>query len=836
MKRNFIAHSIVRLTQECSVTRPSSSSCNAQAPNAPVSENQAAFPSPSRSYEGAAFHQQKLLLDSAKSSAKKDPIAFCGQFYADTSGLTEKSRIELAKLILEASPRCLAENIRKFKIFDERVRTEFAKIVAEKSAYALAENIQNFSVFFDESARIKLAHIVAKKEPIALISHIRNFEIFDESAKIELLHIAAEKEPVYLASHIQNFSISNESVRIGLAQILAEKYPTELVKNFQNFAISDENAKIRLAQILVKKHLSTSFISDDLGYLEKLQISNRSALSNLYASVYLGLIAKGKMHETDKAWINNFFPRESQSMSLAHVATQFGNPHPVIAEFLKAAEQQPDPHIREILSTWTHLVSLRFAADQLPETAWQGLKGPLEAIWKWRAPAMRYVLTHLLAQQCLPPEAKDVDGFLAFCKQFTKPHTHLYPALLFPLFQSAPNDLALEKLMRLLRRPEFKDVKRQKAVLNVLVALVQADRFPDDLKRSLLQAAVSNGNDREAARSLKDTAPLMECLVSLSPRLGNAALPRLQSIHSPGDFNAQMNKVFKDLFPGLFNAQNAATCLNRLEDSRHPAGMFSYAAKMQNGLVDYEKASVLAAIGQFVKATVLSPNPEHAFRELRYDSAKSPHLRLLADKAPTKFAQWQQPCIYEPSVAFLDEAADSTEKTNITTHLQQCTVIDTDAAADLFLCGTEVVGSCQSIQDEPRSNKALMGYVLDGKYRLLAIKSAEERLMGRRMLRLLWDEQAQQPVLHLERLYHNPGVPKKYQQALVELAQQKARQMGCALVSHDQALQSDGDYPAPLIAYPTHWPFEYIDAKGLGVRPGMEGYQLSGAKIVASPY
>ena len=441
-----------------------------------------------------------------------------------------------------------------------------------------------------------------------------------------------------------------------------------------------------MARILARKHLSASFfISDDLGYLEKLQISNQSALSNLYASFYLGMIAKGKMHETDEAWINNFVPCDSQSMSLAHAAAQFGNPHPVISRFLKTAEQESAPHIREILCTWTHLMSLRFAADQLPETAWQDLKGPLEAIWKWRAPTMRYVLAHL--------------------------------------------------------------------------------------------------------------------------------------------------------FPGLLNAQNAATCLTRyLEHSRHPTGIFSYTAKMQNGLVDHEKASVLAAIGQFVNAAVLSPDPEHAFRQLRYEPARSPHLRLLADKAPTRFAQWQQPCIYEPSAAFLDEAAGGTEKTNVATHLQPCAVIDTDAAEDLFLCGTEVVGSCQSIQEGPRSSKALMGYVLGGKYRLLAIKSADERLMGRRMLRLLWDEQAQQPVLHLERLYRNPGVPKKYQQALVELALQKARQMRCALVSHDQALPSDGDYSAPLIAYPTPWPFEYIDAKGLGVRPGIRGYQLSGAKIVASPH
>ncbi len=127
-----------------------------------------------------------------------------------------------------------------------------------------------------------------------------------------------------------------------------------------------------------------------------------------------------------------------------------------------------------------------------------------------------------------------------------------------------------------------------------------------------------------------------------------------------------------------------------------------------------------------------------------------------------------------------------------------------------------------------------MGYALDGKYRMLAIQSADKRLMGRRMLRLLWEEQTQRPVLHLERLYHNPGIPEKYEQALVELARQKARQMECVLVSHDAALPSGGDYPALLIAHPTPWPFEYVDAARLGVRAGQEGYQLSGARVVGS--
>ena len=928
---------------------PMSANTNTPASNPPVSENSAEFPSPSPQHEGAASRQQKLLCESAKASAANDPTEFCLRFNADTSGLTEKSRTELAKWLSETSLWDLAENFQKFAISNEESRIEIAWCIAKENCYSLVKNIQNFEIS-NESAMIELAYVIAEKEPALFIKKFQNFEISNErvliellykvaeehlrelvenfqnvgisneSVRIELVHKiaekhledligksqklgiffqserdrvayeAAERKLHYLVSHIQDFKISNESAKIELAQliaktcqkflveniqkfeitdererirlakIVAEKDLEVLVRNFQNFAISDERTKLELAQTLIRKHLSTSLI--DEGYFEKLQISNPSAQANLYALAYLGLIAKGEMSAIDKRWINQFFPHDPKPMSLDQVAKQFGNHHPVIEDLLDAAMQQSDPHIREILSTWAQLVSLRFAADQLPEAAWHELKGPLEAIWKWHAPAMRYVLTHLLAQQCLPSEAKDANGFFAFCKQFTRPHTRLYPALLFPLFQSTPDDPTLKELMPLLRQSDFKDAKRQKAMVNALVALAQADHLSDDLKRSLLQAALPDDSDletalppgkkarslekedrslRKRARSLGEIAPLMECLVSFaqhSPKNENAVvLQRLKSIGKPGDFNEQMNKVFQDLFPDLPNAQNAADQFNRYrKHARHATGLITYTVKMQNYWNHREKKSVLAAIDQFVNATVLSPDPEHAFQQLRYDPANSENLRLLKEKSPKAFEQWKQSCIYEPSAAFRNQAAPFSRQDD-----KHLFVIDTDAAEDLFLCGTEVAESCQSIQNIPYNNKTLMGYVLDGKYRMLAITSEDGHLMGRRMLRLLWDKREEQPVLHLECFYKNPGIPKKYELALVELALQKAKKMNCALVSHDTELTKLGNLLgdpsfAQLIAFPTPWPFESVDADKPRVVAGKEGYELPYARFVLSPH
>lgn len=781
---------------------------------------------------------ESAMIELACDVAEKEPILFIKNFQKFKIS-NERATIDLLSKIAKKHLRDLVENFPNIGISNESVRNELVREIARKYLEDITEKSQNLRDF--QGVRDKVAYEVSESRLHYLVSHIRNFKISNESAKIELAQLIAKTCPKVLAENIQNLEISDERDRIGVARIVAEKVLEVLVRNFHNFAIADEITKLEFAQSLVRKHLSTSLINE--GYFEKLQISNPSARANLYASAYLGLITKGEMSATDKTWIDQFFPHDPKPMPLAQVARQFGSRHPVINDLLDAVRQNSDPHIGEILSTWTQLVSLRFAADPLPETAWQDLKAPLEAIQKWRMPAMRYVLTHLLAQQCLPSEAKDVNGFFAFCKQFTRPHTRLYPALLFPLFQSAPDAPTLKKLMPLLRQSDFKDAKRQKAMINALAALAQADHLSDDLKRSLLQAALSNDSGQETARSLGKTAPFMECLVSFAqhyPKNENAVvLQRLKSIGKPDDFNEQMNMVFQDLFPDLSNVENAAAQFNRYrEHARHAAGLITYTIKMRNYWNQREKASVLAAISQFVNATVLSPNPEHTFRQLRYDPAKSDNLRLLKEKSPEAFEQWKQSCIYEPSDAFRAQTTPLLKE-----NTKRLNVIDTDAAEDLFLCGTEVAESCQSIQNIPYTNKTLMGYVLDGKYRMLAITSEDGRLMGRRMLRLLWDKRGQQPVLHLECLYKNPGIPKAYELALVELALQKAKKMNCALVSHDAELTKLGDLDllgdlssAQLIAFPTPWPFESVDADKPRVVAGEEGYELPCARFVLSPY
>jgi hypothetical protein len=135
------------------------------------------------------------------------------------------------------------------------------------------------------------------------------------------------------------------------------------------------------------------------------------------------------------------------------------------------------------------------------------------------------------------------------------------------------------------------------------------------------------------------------------------------------------------------------------------------------------------------------------------------------------------------------------------------TLVDSDDAEDFLLCGTEITGSCQRVDGNPNLNKCLMGYALDGKVRLLAVKNSHGTILARAILKILIDDH-NQPVLFFERVYGD----QNYTKALKIFATKKAETVGIPLyeVGRDHILRSFGNVA----------PFEYEDG-GVGVSTGI---------------
>lgn len=153
--------------------------------------------------------------------------------------------------------------------------------------------------------------------------------------------------------------------------------------------------------------------------------------------------------------------------------------------------------------------------------------------------------------------------------------------------------------------------------------------------------------------------------------------------------------------------------------------------------------------------------------------------------------------------------------------MKKVQVVDTDDWMDLFLCGTEVQGSCQRVDGSANLNQCLLAYILDGKNRLIAVKDAQSgEIQARAILRLLFCED--KPVLFLEEIY--PAVcPPAFQDKIMECAKQRADSLGLDLYVAGEKSE--------LVSLGSIAPFEYFDSAEEGVNPGDQQCVIRGTKV-----
>lgn len=110
-------------------------------------------------------------------------------------------------------------------------------------------------------------------------------------------------------------------------------------------------------------------------------------------------------------------------------------------------------------------------------------------------------------------------------------------------------------------------------------------------------------------------------------------------------------------------------------------------------------------------------------------------------------------------------------------------VVDSEDWQDLFLCGTDVDGSCQRVDGDKSYNQCLMGYVLDGKTRILCLKEKDQGpIAARCLIKVILDTSIHPPkaCLFLERSYpHSLDISEK--KLLLDFAKAKAEAMGLEL-------------------------------------------------------
>ncbi len=144
---------------------------------------------------------------------------------------------------------------------------------------------------------------------------------------------------------------------------------------------------------------------------------------------------------------------------------------------------------------------------------------------------------------------------------------------------------------------------------------------------------------------------------------------------------------------------------------------------------------------------------------------------------------------------------------NIEYNYDGWTAEDTDDPESLFTCGSVDPGCCQRIDGNINYNKCLLGYVIDGKNRLLCVKNHNGKMIARAIFRILWDEVNQTPVLLVEPIY--PSIVKpSIKKAIVRLAKDRAQQLGLPFAQDDNL---NIRYQGTLESLSGKAPFEYTD-------------------------
>lgn len=176
--------------------------------------------------------------------------------------------------------------------------------------------------------------------------------------------------------------------------------------------------------------------------------------------------------------------------------------------------------------------------------------------------------------------------------------------------------------------------------------------------------------------------------------------------------------------------------------------------------------------------------------------------------------------------AFCHDIEGLQEILQSTVRAKKLTVVDSDDPFDLLLSGTDV-RSCQSVDGDPQLNKGLLGYLMDGKVRVLAVQDENGKTVARCLLRILLD--GDKPVLFRDKFYAFNLTPQQ-KDALNQMAVAKAQALGIPVVSQDGSGKS---YDRPLEALGGPSPWEYCDGADHRGLKAQGKYTISRSKFLA---
>ena len=822
---------------------------------------------------------QDVLIAIAMAAAEKDAWGVLSNI--QNYGIRDQNAlIAIAKLAAEQDFGLVLVNINNYEMKEQNVLKEIAKLAAENSGMGVSAYIQQYGIT-EQDALTAIAKIAAEKDAWVVSECIQNYGITDQNALTAIAKIAAEKDAWVVSEYIQNYGIIEESNRVSVFLEAFKQLSDELnISNIEDlltqFSISMDswNAMIRCDNVPKK-------IKDKISEL-RANIKGNSQVSNQmndwldYTSCLLMLLKDNS--EKDQEAISKFLDalngyrnpkmryvfidlmmkRICVDKDILKQFNQYAsgsNSHRLPAVILALLDDQlrnkgdesilfeglrgfPDiKHQYVLIDTLYALLEDKTlgVANKLiilkilkkasnPENRIKNLKAVYGILQNGGGEKLKEALESMEDDLSNGEDILESVILSIFQENFplvgVENFINKYKST-FGIFRDQEALISYKGKMNQLTQA---DRNRMSDVLNVFVTRVLngtfiSERYSEENNAHL--RTIFNGRPDLKTEWCKGAKGPVEPLVSAATPEINRATDRLNILSK--NVNSLPAEGYNPLRSFIKNPEKREELRILLTAERDEA------KKKKDGLTGTKANSKSEAAARKAKVDPLSKEINAMNFQLRCMSLCNDvtYNRSLLGSI-SKFLVKLKCGDFAQAIAAYREKSP---KQRVRSEYEGWTVVDSDDAQDLFLCGTEVTGSCQGVGASPKLNKCLMGYVMNGQTRVVVVKNGDGRIVARSVLRLLWDDTNKKPVLLLEKLYTSGVVSQVVEDTVVKMAKSRAKTLGLPLLS--TSITSDDTYNGTVRSLGGVAPYEYCDAVS-GVMP--DGvFEINSPMIIYKP-
>ena len=808
----------------------------------------------------------------------------------------ENIRIKIAKMAIREEVYDFPEHVEKFNIRNQEEIYNIAKMLIPCNAYRLCRYIKSFNIK-DESKRIEIAKALADRNGRMLPDYIKEFNISDEKQLLEIARRLSITCPLQLSLNIKNFDIKDENERIKIAETIIKRATTKIPDLVDNFEITKEEDRIKLAKLAVKNNpgelcasIKTYKIKNEevlfdllkevlvrnkenmpniISQLKEFKINNMAKLNyvfNLILTYNLDADNMMKILKIYKIYTKSLTKDTKGIRGLFHPKKRQKNEHVVynVDNMIEFYENK----IKELSTGKDAKINFNIIGllgKENTDNIENVIK--LQENEKIRRTSIEIVEKVLFALENSEYKHEHKDAVSRAILDIVKIRSAKVKDIATTLLVKNICDGKLDNLSE-----ELKINSREKAYITIFSNIFDRLSLYNEENKDVLEkirGVLQVGNVIKDSKSVQDTIltllqldntyldtnqinDIIRCITK-EPSKMNSETKYVSQIINFNRVdkleNIDVNNKMKDIFYGIYKEYlgiegkefmtNYEKFVNQKENvmRRLEEYIMIYVSKKNTD------KDVMEATRKFIE----DMGNKTTFEKERYDISQNSHLAKIKELSGNNldgiYNRWTKAVdLYKMFKEFgkPGELESGIIKAMDTCNYEKYEFLKdnnakiTDDPVDLFLIGTEVEGSCQSVAYNGEFSSCLMGYVLDGKNKAIVIKDEKGKIKARCIIRLLIDEQKNEIVMVREKMYTATGVGNNVLNVINERAIDYAKWLGVSLVC-DNMLHVNGKerYVGTLSAIGgnVRAPYEYVDSAGKNFETA-NGYKINNNDLV----